>query len=148
MTSSFRNKLLDYASSSYGTQPEYPWARFPGYAVLRHADNRKWYGLIADVPRSKLGLDGDERVDILNVKIADEGLHRLLLQQEGYLPGYHMNKESWVSILLDGAVPFDEVCEWLDLSFDTTASNKKSDRIPGSRGVSVFAQRLRHITPD
>lgn len=89
---SFRRDLFGHAESKYGTLPEYLWARFPDYAVLRRADNRKWYGAVLDVPRDKLGLSGDDRVDVLNVKIADDGLRLILLQQNGYLPGYHMSK--------------------------------------------------------
>lgn len=40
----------------------------PGYAVLRHEDSRKWYGLIMDVPAEKLGIRGKITVDILEIK--------------------------------------------------------------------------------
>ena len=38
---SLREKLLAFAKKRYGTAPEYPWMRFPDYAVLRHADHPK-----------------------------------------------------------------------------------------------------------
>lgn len=66
-----REDILRYARDKYKTEPEYLWRRFPRYAVLRHDDNRKWYGLIMDVPRKNLGLQSKERVDILNVKLSD-----------------------------------------------------------------------------
>jgi len=37
-------------------------------AVLCLTDNQKCYGLIMEVGRNKLGLQGDGEVDILNVK--------------------------------------------------------------------------------
>ena len=49
-----REDILRYARDKYKTEPEYLWRRFPRYAVLRHDDNRKWYGLIMDVPRKNL----------------------------------------------------------------------------------------------
>ena len=82
-----RNSPID----KYKTDPEYLWRRFPRYAVLRHDDNRKWYGLIMDVPRENLGLQGKERVDILNVKLSDSFYADMLTRQEGYFKGYHIS---------------------------------------------------------
>ena len=56
--SSLREEVLAFAAREYHTKPEYPWAKSPGYAVLRHTDNRKWYGVIMEVPRKRLGIDG------------------------------------------------------------------------------------------
>lgn len=33
-------------------------------------------------------------------------------------PGYHMNKEHWNTILLDGSVPGEEIMAWIDESYD------------------------------
>ena len=66
-----RQKLFDQVKKRYKAKPEYLWKRYPDYAIFRHSDNKKWFGLVMDVPKCKLGLDGDERVDILNVKLAD-----------------------------------------------------------------------------
>lgn len=68
---SLRKNILDYANKKFGNIPEYLWFRFPQFAVLRHTDNGKWYAIIMDVPREKLGLAGSEKVDILNVKMRD-----------------------------------------------------------------------------
>ena len=38
----------------YKAEPEYLWRRYPDYAVFRHEDNQKWFGIIMDIPRSKL----------------------------------------------------------------------------------------------
>lgn len=77
---SLRAELFRYAKEKYHTEPEYPWQRFPDYAVLRHADNRKWYGLVMEIPRSKLGLRDETQTDILNVKLGDPLLTDLMLQ--------------------------------------------------------------------
>ena len=39
----------------------------PTSEILRHKRNRKWYALITDVSRNKVGLESDELIDILNV---------------------------------------------------------------------------------
>mgnify|MGYP000643149844 CR=1 FL=1 len=51
-----RESVFAYVRKKFGTEPEYPWARYPRYAVLRHRQGRKWYGLIMDVPANRLGL--------------------------------------------------------------------------------------------
>ena len=98
-------------------------------AVFRHADNRKWFGIIMNVRRNKLGLDGEEKVDILNVKLSDPLLVDMLVRQAGYLRGYHISRGNWVSILLDGTVLFDDICGWLNESFMTTASKQKKQKV-------------------
>ncbi len=37
------------------------------YAVLRHSDNNKWYAVIMNVSKEKLGLAGTEEVDIMDM---------------------------------------------------------------------------------
>ena len=128
---SIRTRIFEYVKKKYGTEPEYLWMRYPDYAVFRHDDNRKWYGIVMDVEPEKLGLrdrDGAEKLDILNVKVDDVLLAQILVQQEGYLPGYHQAHRSWVSILLDGTVPFEEITGLIDMSFRVTASKAKKQK--------------------
>ena len=62
---SLREEVFNYVHSKYGSDIEYLWRRYPNYAVFRHKDNLKCYGLVMDIPRYKLGLHGNEIVDIL-----------------------------------------------------------------------------------
>ncbi len=71
------------------------------------------------VEKNKLGIDSDDRVDILDVK-CDPILIGSLIQNEGYFPAYHMNKTHWITILLDGSVPKEEIFNLIDLSYDLT----------------------------
>ena len=43
----------------------------PTFPVMRHPDTRKWFAIIMDVPKDKLGLTGRQRVDVINVKLSD-----------------------------------------------------------------------------
>ena len=94
--------------------------RYPDYAVFRHAENRKWFCIVMDVPHDKLGLPGTERVDVLNVKMHNALEADFLRQQPGYLRSYHMGGACWVSVLLDGTVPIEEICARIDESFRNT----------------------------
>lgn len=124
-----KEKLFTYISKKYYTAPEYPWARYPGYAVFRHSDNQKWFALIMDIPGTKLGLESKDIVDILNVKMRDPLLVDFLVQQKGFFRGYHISKGNWISILLDGTVAFKEICEWLDESYIATASRETKHKL-------------------
>lgn len=126
---SFKEQLTAYAKKKYKAQPEHLWMRYPNYAVLRHSDNQKWFALMMDVPARRLGLDRDEIVDILNVKVSDPLLADLLVKQEGFFRGYHISKGNWVSILLDGTVALEEVCRWLDESYMATASKETKQKL-------------------
>ncbi|MDE7310934.1 MAG: MmcQ/YjbR family DNA-binding protein [Eubacterium sp.] len=88
----------------------------PGYAVLRHGDTRKWYALIMDVPKGRLGLSGNGSIDILNVK-CDPVLSGSLRMEKGFLPAYHMHRENWITILLDGTVEKEKIFPLLEMSF-------------------------------
>ena len=130
MEAATRESILKYAVERFGTDPEYPWARDPVSAVLRRRDNRKWYGLVIDVRRDRLGLTGEELVDVLDFK-CDPHMLGSVRTQAGFLPAYHMNKDKWVSVLLDGSVPLDAVTPLLELSYDLAGAAGASRRARG-----------------
>ena len=76
-----------------------------------------------DLPRQKLGIRGDEIIDVLNIK-CDPILIGGLRNEKGFFPAYHMNKTYWITVALDGTVEDDKVKWLLDLSYDLT--NKKT----------------------
>lgn len=122
-----KDELLRYAEETYGTQPEYLWARDPDSGILRHPVNRKWFAAVLRVSRERLGLGGEGDVDILDIK-CDPLLMGSLLLSEGFLPGYHMNKKHWLTVLLDGTVPTQDICGLLDMSYDLTKPKIKGKK--------------------
>ena len=129
MTNSLREDVFAYVRKKYKDKPEYLWARFPDYAVFRHSDNQKWFGIVMDISYDKIDRGRSGTVDILNVKIGDILMRELLLQQEGYYIGYHISRGNWLSVVLDGTVPIDEIKNLIDLSFAVTASAKKKQEM-------------------
>lgn len=117
-----KREVLDYVKKKYGTEPDYPW--FDDNAVLRHKDNNKWYGLIMEIGYGKLGIPKGGTVDVLNVK-CNPILAGSLRQQDGFHPAYHMNKDNWLSIRLDGSAPDDEIKSLIDLSYELTVKKKR-----------------------
>ena len=119
-------EFAEYIAETYNSDPEYPWADHPEYAVFRHGSNRKWFALIMDIPGSKLGLDA-ETVSIPNLK-NDPIMSGSLRNEPGIFPAYHMNKESWISVLLDGTVPDEKLKMLLDISFELTMPKTRKHR--------------------
>ena len=116
-----REQLFRYVQDTYGTELEYLWKSAPDYAVVRHVENSKWYGIVMYVGYTKLGMDKDGMTDILDVK-CDPMQLEFLIRQPGFLPGYHMNHKQWLTILLDGSVPDDQILDLLDQSYLMTES--------------------------
>lgn len=109
--------LIEYVRNTYGDELEFLWQKFPDYAVWRRKDNKKWYAAILTVPRNKLGMNSDEIVEIIDLRIQPDKMPSLLLN-EHYYPGWHMNKKSWYTIILDDGVPDEKICRRLDESYN------------------------------
>lgn len=122
-----RQDILKWVLDTYGSQPESLWAKYPQFVVLRHESNKKWYAIIMTVKKSALGLDSEQEVDIIDVK-CDTLQIDFLAQQQGFFHGYHMNKNHWLTILLDGSVPLETVCSFIEHSFELTAPKIKKKK--------------------
>ena len=109
--------LIAYALEKYGDKPEYLWEKFPQYSIIRKSKNQKWYCLVGTVEKNKIGLEGKDLIEIANFKIVPENLSEML-KKDGYFPAYHMNKKTWMTVLLDGTVPFSEIQRLLDASYE------------------------------
>ncbi len=111
-----RKEIFEYVKKQYGTIPEYLWSSSPDSAVLRHK-NGKWYAVIMNVEKTKLGLDGEGKIEIMDVK-CDPEMTSMIIQTDGFLPGYHMNKQHWITIFLDGRVEKAKILDFLDMSYN------------------------------
>lgn len=117
-----REEIFEYVKNQYGTVPEYLWETSPKSAVLRHK-NGKWYAVLMQVEKSRLGLEEESMADVINVK-CEPDMVGLLTQTYGFLPGYHMNKKYWITMLLDGRVSEAKILDFLDLSYDLIDQKK------------------------
>ncbi len=115
-----RAALMAYITETYQEEHSSPWIKEPNYVVFRHGNNQKWFAVILDVPRVKLGLPGDGCLDVVNLK-CDPIMISALRTESGVFPAYHMNKEHWLSVALDGSLPDDRLKMLLDMSYEATA---------------------------
>lgn len=115
-----REELERYILNNYNTKPDYPWKKYPDYAVFRHSGSRKWFAVMMNVPKKKLGLQGADMLDIVNFK-CEPFVVGALRMENGFFPAYHMNKENWITAALDGSVSDEKIKMLLDMSYTMTA---------------------------
>ena len=100
-----------YIIDVYGVTPDFPWESNPTFAVYRHTNNRKWFALVMDIPKSRLGLREDGMIDVVNLK-CDPVLIGSLRLEKGIFPAYHMS--------LDGGVDDEQIKMLLEMSYELT----------------------------
>jgi predicted DNA-binding protein (MmcQ/YjbR family) len=116
---SLKNRLIEYAQTLNEVQVDHPFKKFPDYKALRHKCNGKWFGLIMSVEKNKLGFRSNDMVEIIDVK-SDPELISIIKNSSGLLPAYHMNKNHWITIMLDGSISFEQIINLLNHSYNLT----------------------------
>lgn len=109
--------VMQYIFDKYDTPLEFLWKKFPENAIYRRKDNQKWYAAILTVARNKIGLDGNDKIEILDLRINPIQLEETIDYKQ-YFPGYHMNKRNWYTICLDDAVDYDDIFKRIDISYE------------------------------
>lgn len=112
-------EIMDYARAKYQSEVEYLWReKFDSHdGILRRKDTNKWYAaLLTCKSKSLTGKDGG-LLEVINLHMKNEDLEKLV-DNNLYYRAFHMNKKSWISIILDGRVSIDEIFKRLDLSYD------------------------------
>ncbi|MBQ2896587.1 MAG: MmcQ/YjbR family DNA-binding protein [Oscillospiraceae bacterium] len=119
-----RGELEAYIAETYSVEAERPWAPESSHTVFRHADNRKWFAVLMNIPGEKIGLHNDKSIDVVNLKcgpILAASLHT----EPGFFPAYHMNKTHWITAALDGSADADQIRWLLEISWELTASHRR-----------------------
>jgi predicted DNA-binding protein (MmcQ/YjbR family) len=60
-----------------------------------------------------------------NVKCNPEYAEELREQYACIIPGYHMNKKNWNTIIIDGTLSTKQLKQFIDDSYDLVSGNKK-----------------------
>ena len=105
-----RKEVIDYCLNLPDTYEDYPFKNDNESATMKHKNNGKWFALIMNI-KGKL---------YLNLKL-DPIYAELLRNTYNYIiPGYHMNKEHWNTIILDEKCDKTLVEELIEQSYDLT----------------------------
>ena len=119
-----RSELEKFILDNYVCTSDFPWMQYPSFRVFRHSNNKKWFAVIMDIPKNKIGLPSDDIISVVNLK-SDPIMVGSLLRENGIFPAYHMTKSSWISVALDGSADDEKIKILLDMSFEATAVKLK-----------------------
>ncbi|WMC93420.1 MmcQ/YjbR family DNA-binding protein [Kineothrix sp. MB12-C1] len=104
-----RKEVIDLCSKLKNVYEDYPF-HDDNWTVMRHRDNKKIFAWIYE-------RDGHIWV---NVKCDPEWRDFWRGTFEAVIPGYHMNKEHWSSIILNGTVPKKDIARMIEESYELT----------------------------
>ena len=114
-----REELAAYLTDTYSVEGEHLFAKYPSFLVFRHNGNQKWFAVMMDIPRKKLGLTGEGQTQVVNLK-CDTRLIGSFREGPGIFPGWHMNKAHWLSVALDGTAEDEKIRFLVDMSYELT----------------------------
>ena len=115
------NRITNLIYKKYGKEPIFKWDNLDA-AVFEN--NEKWFGIVMNVDRSKFS-DLSGEAEILNVKLDRHKISNLI-GKNGLYEAYHMNKKSWITIVLDNTLSDDYIMDLIDESYSYTVSILKS----------------------
>ena len=117
------NEIIKYLKEKYNSEPEFLWEKYDDAAAIRNSKNNKWFGIFMEVNKTKLGMNEDQIVEIIDVSYYKNRVDEVI-DNKGIFPGYHMNKKSWITILLDRTVSTEEIQRLIDISYEISISKK------------------------
>ncbi|MCH5600653.1 MmcQ/YjbR family DNA-binding protein [Niabella ginsengisoli] len=73
-----------------------------------------------------MGMDSDPLS--FNVKCNPDKALELRETYPSVAPGYHMNKTHWNTVTVDGSVPFKQLKEWIDHSYELVCKKSRQKK--------------------
>ena len=95
-------KTAEFVQREFGVELEFLWEKFPDCAIARRPDNRKWFAVFLTCAKNKLGLEGGEKLEVLDIRFSREDNPNL--DEKKYFSAYHMNKNKWLTIVFGGGL--------------------------------------------
>ena len=108
-----KEEIIKYCLTLENTYKDCPFSDDFESVTMKHCKNKKWFALLMNV-NNKL---------YLNVK-TDPNYSDILRNTYDYIiPAYHMNKEHWNTIILDGTVPDEDIKRMIAESYDLVSDS-------------------------
>lgn len=102
-----RREVISYCLEFNGVYEDYPF-KDPNWTIIRRRDNKRAFAWIYE-------MEGYMRI---NVKVDPEWREFWRDAYQAVIPGYHMNKTHWNSIILDGTIPKKDIKRMIGESYD------------------------------
>ncbi|MDY3256863.1 MAG: MmcQ/YjbR family DNA-binding protein [Ruminococcus callidus] len=109
-----RQEITDLCLSFENCYDDRPF-HDPNWCVIRHNENNKVFAWI-------FFRNGNMWI---NLKCSKEKINMVRQQFDSVLPAYHLNKEHWNSVILDGTVPDDDIFNMIKESYLLTLNKPK-----------------------
>ena len=116
--------VIKYIKKTYHNIPEYLWKNDNLTGAIRNSINNKWYGLIMVIPASKLGLDSNDLIEVINVRYQKD-LTDEVVNNKSIFKAWHMNKKSWITIVLNGELANEIVYSLIDNSYNLSSKSSR-----------------------
>jgi predicted DNA-binding protein (MmcQ/YjbR family) len=98
--------VRQYCMTQKGATEDYP---FDAYTLVIKVGG-KMFALLGSPPK-------EDSAGSVNLKCDPEWALILRANYPSVTAGYHMNKQHWNTVILDGSIPDDEVIEMIDHSY-------------------------------
>lgn len=108
-TKEIRKYIVDFCMTLPEVYEDYPF-RDKSWTLMRHKRNNKVFAWIYERQGNIW----------INVKCDPEWRDFWRSAYKSVVPGYHLNKEHWNSIIMDGNVPDKDVKRMIEESYDLT----------------------------
>lgn len=108
-----RTEAINFCNSLNEVYEDYPF-RDANWTVMRHNRNKKVFAWIFE----------KEGYIWVNVKCSPEWREFWRNAFQSVVPAYHLNKQHWNSIILDGTIPEEDIRRMIEESYDLTAPTR------------------------
>jgi len=108
-----RKEAIDYCLKLGSTYEDYPF-RDKNWTLIRHKENKKVFAWI---------FEKDGRIWI-NLKCEPGFLEYWRQIHTSVVPAFHLNKNHWNSVILDGSVPHKDIYDMIQQSYRLTGKKR------------------------
>ena len=104
-----RKEAVEFCLTFNNAFEDHPF-RDDNWTLMRHKENKKSFATIYE-RQGKIWI---------NIKLIPDAAYFYRNAFPSVIPAYHMNKEHWSSIILDGSVPENEIKQMISESYELT----------------------------
>lgn len=112
-----REEVIKYCKTLPNVYEDYPF-RDDNWTCMRIRGNKRIFAAV---------YERQERIWV-NVKVDPQWRDFWRNTYEAVVPAYHMNKEHWSSLILDGTIPAEEIKRMIGESYDLCCGRGISSR--------------------
>jgi len=110
-------EIINYVKNTYHDSLEYLWKNNDKTGVARNKNNNKWYLVVMIIKAFKLGLESDEEIEIIDIRYQKDKVEEII-DNKSIFPAWHMNKRSWVTIILNSELNSEIIYSLIDNSYE------------------------------